>query len=81
MIRFQAWIRLFIPLYVFLEILLPTLGFTGLPVSSSDVDRFVTGLIGLVGLIVAWWKNNDVTERALRRRHTQERLENTSSTD
>ena len=81
MIRLQAWIRLLIPLYVFLELLLPTLGFTALPVSSSDVERFVTGLIGLVGLLVAWWKNNDVTERALRRRQSQEQLENTSLTD
>ena len=81
MIRLQAWIRLLIPLYVFLELLLPTLGFTALPVSSSDVERFVTGLIGLVGLLVAWWKNNDVTERAMRRRQAQEQLENTSLTD
>ena len=81
LIRLQAWIRLLIPLYVFLELLLPTLGFTALPVSSSDVERFVTGLIGLVGLLVAWWKNNDVTERALRRRQSQEQLENTSLTD
>ncbi|WP_082202549.1 phage holin [Exiguobacterium acetylicum] len=81
MIRLQAWIRLLIPLYVFLELLLPTLGFTALPVTSSDVERFVTGLIGLVGLLVAWWKNNDVTERALRRRQSQEQLENTSLTD
>ncbi|WP_214769901.1 phage holin [Exiguobacterium sp. s39] len=81
MIRLQAWIRLLIPLYVFLELLLPTLGFTALPVTSSDVERFVTGLVGLVGLLVAWWKNNDVTERALRRRQSQEQLENTSLTD
>ncbi|WP_323679374.1 phage holin [Exiguobacterium indicum] len=81
MIRLQAWIRLLIPLYVFLELLLPTLGFTALPVTSSDVERFVTGLIGLIGLLVAWWKNNDVTERALRRRQSQEQLENTSLTD
>ncbi|MGI1806884.1 phage holin [Exiguobacterium sp. TDN 0502] len=81
MIRVQAWIRLLIPLYVFLELLLPTLGFTALPVSSSDVERFVTGLIGLVGLLIAWWKNNDVTERALRRRQAQEQMENTSITD
>ena len=81
MIRLQAWIRLLIPLYVFLELLWPTLGFTALPVSASDVERFVTGLVGLVGLLVAWWKNNDVTERALRRRQAQEQLENTSMTD
>ncbi|UKS57483.1 phage holin [Exiguobacterium acetylicum] len=81
MIRVQAWIRLLIPLYVFLELLLPTLGFTALPVSSSDVERFVTGLIGLVGLLIAWWKNNDVTERALRQRQAQEQMENTSITD
>ena len=80
MIRLQACIRLLIPLYVFLELLLPTFGFTALPVSSNDVERFVTGLIGLVGLLVAWWKNNDVTERALRRRQSQEQLENTSLT-
>ncbi|MCY1691268.1 phage holin [Exiguobacterium sp. SL14] len=49
--------------------------------SSSDVERFLTGLIGLVGLLIAWWKNNDVTERALRRRQAQEQLENTSITD
>jgi len=81
MIRVQAWIRLLIPLYVFLELLLPTLGFTALPVSSSDVERFVTGLVGVVGLLVAWWKNNDVTERSLRRRQAQEQLENTSLTN
>ena len=59
-----AFIRLAIPLYAFLNATLIAMGYDPLPFESEKVDAFVTGVIGFIGIIAAWWKNNNVTRAA-----------------
>ncbi|MFX4306574.1 holin [Exiguobacterium sp. A1_3_1] len=41
--------------------LLLSLGYSPIPFTPEKVGAFITGLIGVIGLIVAWWKNNNIT--------------------
>ncbi|WP_214807649.1 phage holin [Exiguobacterium sp. s102] len=59
-----AFVRLAIPLYAMLNATSLAMGYDPLPFESEKVDGFVTGAIGVIGLIVAWWKNNNVTPEA-----------------
>lgn len=59
-----AFIRLAIPLYAFLNATLIAMGYDPLPFESEKVDAFVTGVIGFIGIVAAWWKNNNVTRAA-----------------
>ena len=59
-----AFIRLAIPLYAFLNATLLAMGYDPLPFDSEKVDGFVTGAIGVIGLLIAWWKNNNITPEA-----------------
>lgn len=59
-----AFIRLAIPLYAFLNATLLAMGYDPLPFESEKVDAFVTGAIGVIGLVAAWWKNNNITPEA-----------------
>lgn len=59
-----AFIRLVIPLYAMINALLLSLGYSPIPFTPEKVDTFITGAIGVIGLIVAWWKNNNITPEA-----------------
>ncbi|KOP29469.1 hypothetical protein ADM98_11370 [Exiguobacterium sp. BMC-KP] len=59
-----AFIRLAVPLYAMLNATLLAMGYDPLPFESEKVDGFVTGAIGVIGLIIAWWKNNNITSEA-----------------
>lgn len=59
-----AFIRLAVPLYAFLNATLIAMGYDPLPFESEKIDAFVTGVIGFIGIIAAWWKNNNVTRAA-----------------
>lgn len=62
--KLLAFVRLVVPLYAFLNATLIAMGYDPLPFESDKVDAFVTGVIGFVGIVAAWWKNNNVTRAA-----------------
>lgn len=59
-----AFIRLTIPLYAMINALLLSLGYSPIPFTLEKVDTFITGAIGVIGLVIAWWKNNNITPEA-----------------
>lgn len=59
-----AFIRLALPLYAMINALLLSLGYNPIPFTPEKVDAFITGLIGVISVLWAWWKNNNITPEA-----------------
>lgn len=59
-----AFIRLAIPLYAMINALLLSLGYSPIPFAPEKVDAFITGVLGVISVLWAWWKNNNITPEA-----------------
>lgn len=62
--RYAAALRLIVPLYSIVNLTLLASGYDPLPFAETAVDLGVTTLVGILGTLVAWWKNNNVTRAA-----------------
>ena len=62
--RLIAFARLIVPFYALLNAFLLSLGYNPLPFSEEKVTAAVNAVIGAVGMLHIWWKNNNVTKEA-----------------
>lgn len=79
--RYAATLRLIVPLYSIVNLTLLASGYDPLPFAETTVDLAVTTLVGILGTLVAWWKNNNVTRAAKEAQTLLDELKRSVSTD
>lgn len=62
--RLAAFARLLVPFYALVNAFLLSLGYNPLPFSDEEVTAGVNTVIGAVGTLYVWYKNNNVTRSA-----------------
>ncbi|WP_214797661.1 phage holin [Exiguobacterium sp. s5] len=62
--RIAAFARLVVPFYALVNAFLLSMGYNPMPFSDEDVTAAVNTVIGAVGTLYVWWKNNNVTQTA-----------------
>ena len=62
--RLTAFARLIVPFYALVNAFLLSLGYNPMPFSDEEVTAAVNTVIGALGTLYAWWKNNNVTREA-----------------
>lgn len=62
--RLAAFARLIVPFYALVNAFLLALGYNPLPFSEEKVTAAVNTVIGSIGMLHIWWKNNNVTKEA-----------------
>ncbi|MBA4294354.1 holin [bacterium] len=62
--RFIAFARLIVPFYALVNAFLLSLGYNPMPFNEEEVTAAVNVLIGAIGTLYVWWKNNNVTRAA-----------------
>lgn len=62
--RIAAFARLVVPFYALLNAFLLSLGYNPMPFSDEEVTAAVNTVIGAVGTLYVWYKNNNVTREA-----------------
>ncbi|KDN58434.1 SPP1 phage holin family protein [Exiguobacterium sp. AB2] len=62
--RIAAFARLVVPFYALLNAFLLSLGYNPMPFSDEEVTAAVNTVIGAVGTLYVWYKNNNVTKEA-----------------
>lgn len=62
--RLAAFARLVVPFYALVNAFLLALGYNPLPFSEEKVTAAVNAVIGAVGTLYVWWKNNNITREA-----------------
>jgi SPP1 family holin len=60
----KAIIRLLVALVPVLNIVLTALGKSPLPFTQEEVNAGLSSVVAVLGLIWAWWKNNNITLEA-----------------
>ncbi len=79
--RYAATLRLIVPLYSIVNLTLLASGYDPLPFAETTVDLAVTTLVGILGTLVAWWKNNNVTRAAKEAQTLLDELKRSVPTD
>lgn len=62
--RIAAFARLVVPFYALVNAFLLSMGYNPMPFSDEEVTAAVNTVIGAVGTLYVWWKNNNVTQAA-----------------
>lgn len=62
--RIAAFARLVVPFYALVNAFLLSMGYNPMPFSDEDVTAALNTVIGAVGTLYVWWKNNNVTQAA-----------------
>lgn len=62
--RTKAIIRLLVALVPVLNIVLVQFGKSPLPFSQEEVNAGLSTVVAVVGILWAWWKNNNMTKAA-----------------
>ncbi|ALY08053.1 holin [Exiguobacterium phage vB_EauS-123] len=62
--KFAAFVRLVLPMVGLLNLYLLDNGFNPIPFTEEDISQFLFGAFTVVTMIVAWWKNANVTKEA-----------------
>ena len=62
--RLVAFARLIVPFYALVNAFLLSLGYNPMPFSDEEVTAAVNAVIGAVGTLYVWFKNNNVTKEA-----------------
>ena len=62
--RIEAIVRLLVALVPAVNIILVALNMSPLPFDSDELNIFLSGVVEFLGLIWAWWKNNNITFEA-----------------
>ena len=62
--RLAAFARLIVPFYALVNAFLLSLGYNPMPFSDEEVTAAVNAVIGAVGTLYVWFKNNNVTKEA-----------------
>ena len=62
--RLAAFARLIVPFYALVNAFLLSVGYNPMPFSDEEVTAAVNAVIGAVGTLYVWYKNNNVTKEA-----------------
>lgn len=62
--RLAAFARLIVPFYALVNAFLLSMGYNPMPFSDEEVTAAVNTVIGAVGTLYVWWKNNNITREA-----------------
>lgn len=62
--RLAAFARLVVPFYALVNAFLLSLGYNPMPFSDEEVTAAVNTVIGALGTLYVWYKNNNVTREA-----------------
>lgn len=62
--RVEAIVRLLVALLPAINIILVQFGMSPLPFDSDELNIFLSSVVEFLGLIWAWWKNNNITFEA-----------------
>ena len=62
--RIAAFARLIVPFYALVNSFLLSVGYNPMPFSDEEVTAAVNTVIGAVGTLYVWWKNNNITREA-----------------
>lgn len=62
--RLAAFARLIVPFYALVNAFLLSVGYNLMPFSNEEVTAAVNAVIGAVGTLYVWFKNNNVTKEA-----------------
>lgn len=62
--RLAAFARLIVPFYALVNAFLLSMGYNPMPFSEEKVTAAVNAVIGAVGTLYVWWKNNNITREA-----------------
>ena len=62
--RLAAFARLIVPFYALVNAFLLSLGYNPMPFSDEEVTAAVNAVLGAVGTLYVWYKNNNVTKEA-----------------
>lgn len=62
--RLAAFARLIVPFYALVNAFLLSMGYNPMPFSEEKVTAAVNVVIGAVGTLYVWWKNNNITREA-----------------
>lgn len=62
--RTKAIIRLLVALVPVLNIVLVQFGKSPLPFSQEEVNAGLSAVVAVIGILWAWWKNNNMTKAA-----------------
>ena len=62
--RTKAIIRLLVALVPVLNIVLVQFGKSPLPFSQEEVNAGLSAVVAVLGILWAWWKNNNMTKAA-----------------
>lgn len=62
--RIAAFARLVVPFYALVNAFLLSMGYNPMPFSDEDVTAAVNTVIGAVGTLYVWYKNNNITREA-----------------
>ena len=64
--RTQAIIRLVVTAVLFINAILTSSGHNPIPLDESTIGQVVSNIAGVVSILWSWWKNNNITDKALR---------------
>lgn len=63
--RTKALIRLIVALVPVANIILVQIGKSPLPFTEDEINAGISGIIAVLGILYAWWKNNNMTQEAI----------------
>ncbi|MBR2679743.1 MAG: SPP1 phage holin family protein [Exiguobacterium sp.] len=62
--RLAAFARLIVPFYALVNAFLLSVGYNPMPFSDEEVTAAVNTVVGALGTLYVWWKNNNITREA-----------------
>ena len=77
--RVKAITRLIVTGILFLNAILTASGHNPIPLDESFIGQVVSDIASLVAIIWAWWRNNNLTQDALRLQKWKEDMNKKSS--
>ena len=77
--RVKAITRLIVTGVLFLNAILTASGHNPIPLDESFIGQVVSDIASLVAIVWAWWRNNNLTQDALRLQKWKEDMDKKSS--
>lgn len=62
--RVRALIRLIVALVPVINLILVQIGKSPLPFSEDEINAGLSAVVAVLGILYAWWKNNNMTPEA-----------------
>ena len=63
--RVKAFIRLVVAMVPVINLLLVQYGLSPLPFTEDEINTGLSAVVAVIGILYAWWKNNNITPEAI----------------